>query len=120
MKNLRILAYLYWISHLYIAAILWEAPKLYQSGNTLQGKLVLTGSSTVAPLASEMAKRYEPEHQGYGLMCKRVALQRGIADARRSGRYWDGVAIAQKDERVCKRSPSPRMASVIVNSDNPV
>lgn len=32
------------------------------TGDELQGKVVLTGSSTVAPLTAELGKRFETEH----------------------------------------------------------
>ncbi len=46
-------------------------------------KLVLTGSSTVAPLVSEIAKRYEETHPGVRIDVQTGGSSRGIADARR-------------------------------------
>ncbi|MGF1602336.1 MAG: substrate-binding domain-containing protein, partial [Thermosynechococcaceae cyanobacterium] len=48
------------------------------SGN----KLVLTGSSTVAPLAAEIAKRYEQENPGVRVDVQSGGSSRGIADVR--------------------------------------
>ena len=53
-----------------------------KSADQLQGKLVLTGSSTVAPLAAEIAKRYETEHSGVRIDVQSGGSSRGIADAR--------------------------------------
>ncbi|NEP12935.1 MAG: phosphate ABC transporter substrate-binding protein [Symploca sp. SIO2C1] len=52
------------------------------STDTLQGKLVLTGSSTVAPLASEIGKRFESEHSEVRVDVQTGGSSRGIADAR--------------------------------------
>ncbi|WP_243748659.1 phosphate ABC transporter substrate-binding protein [Pseudomaricurvus alcaniphilus] len=46
-------------------------------------RLVLTGSSTVAPLALEMAKRYEQQHPGVRIDVQTGGSSRGILDARR-------------------------------------
>jgi phosphate transport system substrate-binding protein len=45
-------------------------------------KLVLTGSSTVAPLAGELAKRYESQHPNIRIDVQSGGSSRGIADAR--------------------------------------
>lgn len=45
-------------------------------------KLVLTGSSTVAPLAAEIARRYEAIHPGTRVDVQSGGSSRGIADAR--------------------------------------
>jgi phosphate transport system substrate-binding protein len=60
-----------------------------QSSNTttqpsggLQGKLVLTGSSTVAPLVTEIGKRFESLHPGVRIDVQTGGSSRGIADTR--------------------------------------
>jgi phosphate transport system substrate-binding protein len=53
-----------------------------QPTNQLQGKLVLTGSSTVAPLAAEIGKRFESEHPDVRVDVQTGGSSRGIADAR--------------------------------------
>lgn len=45
-------------------------------------KLTLTGSSTIAPLASEIAKRYEAAHPDVRVDVQTGGSSRGIADAR--------------------------------------
>lgn len=45
-------------------------------------KLVLTGSSTIAPLASELAKRYESQHADVRIDVQSGGSSRGIVDAR--------------------------------------
>ena len=53
------------------------------SGSTLDGKLVLTGSSTIPPLAGEIAKRFEARHPGVPVDVQTGGSSRGIADVRR-------------------------------------
>lgn len=48
----------------------------------LQGKLVITGSSTVAPLALELAKRFEKFHPGTRVDVQSGGSSRGVADTR--------------------------------------
>lgn len=47
-----------------------------------ESRLILTGSSTVAPLASEIAKRYEQQHPGVRIDVQTGGSSRGINDAR--------------------------------------
>jgi phosphate transport system substrate-binding protein len=47
------------------------------------GRLTITGSSTVAPLASEIAKRFESLHPGVRVDVQTGGSSRGVADARR-------------------------------------
>lgn len=124
MKNLRILAPL--SIGLATCILLPSCSKppsaANQSANTSQGKLVLTGSSTVAPLAAEIAKRYEAEHSGVRIDVQTGGSSRGIADARQ------GVADLGMVSRSLKDNEKDLQAftiakdgvSVIVNSANPV
>jgi phosphate transport system substrate-binding protein len=45
-------------------------------------KIVLTGSSTIAPLASELGKRFESQHPGVHVDVQTGGSSRGVADAR--------------------------------------
>lgn len=47
-----------------------------------RGKLTLTGSSTVAPLVTEIAKRFEERHPGVRIDVQTGGSGKGIADAR--------------------------------------
>src|SRR5690349_11009189 len=51
-------------------------------GAKLAGKLTLTGSSTVAPLAAEIAKRFEQIHPGVRVDVQSGGSSRGVSDAR--------------------------------------
>jgi phosphate transport system substrate-binding protein len=53
-----------------------------ESADSLQGKLVLTGSSTIAPLAAEIGKRFESLHPGVRVDVQSGGSGRGITDAR--------------------------------------
>lgn len=95
-----------------------EAAK--QPSDKLQGKLVLTGSSTVAPLAAEIAKRYEAQHPGVRIDVQSGGSSRGVADARQ------GVADIGMVSRSLKDNENDLQAftiakdgvSVILNKDN--
>ncbi|MEQ1440065.1 phosphate ABC transporter substrate-binding protein [Fontimonas sp. SYSU GA230001] len=88
----------------------------------LQGKLVVTGSSTVAPLAAEIGKRFESLHAGVRVDVQTGGSSRGIADARQ------GLA----DIGMASRALKPEEAdlhgfaiardgiAVILNAANPV
>lgn len=51
------------------------------SGSKLSGRLTLTGSSTVAPLAMEIAKRFEQLHSGVRVDVQTGGSGKGISDA---------------------------------------
>ncbi len=124
MKNLRILAPL---SIGVVTCLLLQScgkppQAANQSTNRLQGKLVLTGSSTVAPLAAEIAKRYEAEHSGVRIDVQTGGSSRGIVDARQGVADIGMVSRALKDNE--KELQAFTIAkdgiSVILNQDNPV
>ncbi len=56
----------------------WTITKAYAAKN----KIILTGSSTVAPLVSEIAKRFEIQHPGIRVDVQSGGSSRGIADAK--------------------------------------
>lgn len=85
-------------------------------------KLVLTGSSTVAPLALEIGKRFERQNPGVRVDVQTGGSSRGIADAR------TGLADIGMVSRALKTEESDLLAhtiamdgvSIIVHSSNPV
>lgn len=94
-----------------------------QSRSTLlSGKLVLTGSSTVAPLMTEIAKRFEELHPGVRVDVQTGGSSRGIADVR------SGVADLGMASRELKDSEQDLKAftlaqdgvCLIVHRDNPI
>jgi phosphate transport system substrate-binding protein len=85
-------------------------------------KLVLTGSSTVAPVASEIAKRFESEHPGVRIDVQSGGSSRGIADARQGtadiGMVSRSLKDTEKDLHVVTIAKDG--ITVILHQDNPV
>ncbi|WP_315787082.1 phosphate ABC transporter substrate-binding protein [Fischerella sp. JS2] len=90
--------------------------------NKLQGKLVLTGSSTIAPLAAEIGKRFESEHPGVRIDVQSGGSSRGITDARQSVADIGMVSRALKpEEKDLKAFAIARDGvTVILHKDNPI
>lgn len=89
----------------------------------LSGKLVITGSSTVAPLVSEIAKRFEQKNSGVRVDVQTGGSSRGITDASR------GTADIGMSSRALKDSEKKDVAShvlardgvaILVHASNPV
>jgi len=84
--------------------------------------LVITGSSTVAPLAAEIAQRYETLHPNVRIDVQTGGSSRGMADARQ------GLAEIGMVSRALKETEQDLQAHLIardgicliVHSDNPV
>lgn len=92
-----------------------------ESGES-SGQLVLTGSSTIAPLATEIGKRFEEAHPDVQVDVQTGGSSRGIADAR------SGVADIGMASRSLKDEEANLLAftlaldgiSLIAHRDNPV
>lgn len=90
-------------------------------GKRLAGRLTLTGSSTVAPLATEIAKRFEQLHPGVRVDVQAGGSGKGIADARM------GVADIGMASRALKPDESDLLShpiatdgvGLIVHQSNP-
>lgn len=88
----------------------------------LAGRLIVSGSSTIAPLAGEIAKQFESLHPGVRIDVQSGGSSRGIADARR------GTADIGMASRALKPAESSLTAhtvardgiALIVHRDNPV
>ena len=72
------------------------------STNPESKKLTLTGSSTVAPLASEIAKKFEAEHPEVRIDVQTGGSSRGLADAAQGLADIGMVSRALKDEETNK------------------
>jgi phosphate transport system substrate-binding protein len=91
-------------------------------GTASDQKLSITGSSTVAPLVAEIAKRYEASHPGTRVDVQTGGSSRGIADAR------SGTAQIGLVSRTLKPAEADLQATtialdgiaLIVNRANPV
>ncbi len=92
------------------------------STDALQGRLVITGSSTVAPLASEIGRRFEALHPGVRIDVQTGGSSRGMADVRR------GIADIGMASRALTDAETDLTAhpialdgvTIIVHADNPV
>lgn len=107
------------IMHALLAMLLLLAVLVSQAADQ---KLVLTGSSTVAPLAAEIGKRFEKAHPGVRVDVQTGGSSRGIADAK-SGLADIGMASrALKAEESDLKSFTIAMDGIglIVHRDNPV
>jgi phosphate transport system substrate-binding protein len=65
-----------------LAAAACGKPPAQSGSDALHGKLVITGSSTVAPLVAEIGKRFERLHPGVRIDVQTGGSSRGIADTR--------------------------------------
>ncbi len=93
------------------------------AADALQGRLGLTGSSTVAPLAAEIAKRFEAQHPEVRIDVQTGGSSRGIADAR-SGIADIGLvsrALVGTEQSDLQAHPIARDGiAMIVHASNPV
>ncbi|MEK6686254.1 MAG: phosphate ABC transporter substrate-binding protein [Pseudomonadota bacterium] len=89
---------------------------------TASQRLVLTGSSTIAPLAGEIARRFESLHPGVRIDVQTGGSSRGIHDVRK------GIAAIGMVSRALKPDEADLQAftiaqdgiSIIVHAGNPV
>lgn len=93
-----------------------------ESKDGLAGRLTITGSSTVAPLASEIAKRFESLHPGVRVDVQTGGSSRGVADARRGTADLGMVSRALKEEESDLTPTTIALDGVtlIVHRDNPI
>lgn len=85
-------------------------------------KLVLTGSSTVAPLALEIAKRFERQNPGVRIDVQSGGSSRGVADAR-SGLADIGMvsrALKPDENDLTAHTIAMDGIGIILHSGNPV
>lgn len=90
--------------------------------NELSGKLIITGSSTIAPLVSEIAKRFEAQHSDVRIDVQMGGSSRGISDVR------EGISDIGMASRSLKENEEELFAfpiafdgiTIIVHKDNPV
>lgn len=85
-------------------------------------KLVLTGSSTVAPLALEIGKRFEKQNPGVRIDVQSGGSSRGVADAR-SGLADIGMvsrALHPQENDLVAHTIAMDGIGIILHSSNPV
>lgn len=87
-----------------------------------QQRLTVTGSSTVAPLVNEIARRFEAENPGYRIDVQTGGSTRGVRDARR-GLADIGMAsraLTAEEADLTAHMIARDGIAVIVNAGNPV
>lgn len=98
-------------------------PFLTQCGRTSDiQKLTLTGSSTVAPLAAELGKRFEKSHPNVQIDVQAGGSARGIADAR-SGLANIGMAsreLKADEQDLTAHTIGLDGISIILQASNPI
>ncbi|MDD5460225.1 MAG: phosphate ABC transporter substrate-binding protein [Methylococcales bacterium] len=93
-----------------------------QSNETKIEKLVLTGSSTIAPLAAEIGKRFESFHSNVRVDVQTGGSSRGISDAR-AGLANIGMAsrgLKEDEKDLLNFTIALDGVSIILNKSNPV
>lgn len=92
------------------------------SAHAAGGKIVLTGSSTIAPLMAEIGKRFEERNPDVRVDVQTGGSSRGITDARTGLADIGMVSRALKKEEQDLRSFTVAMdgVGIILNSANPV
>jgi phosphate transport system substrate-binding protein len=92
------------------------------AGEAVTGRLLVTGSSTMAPLVSAIAKRFQALHPGVHIEVQTGGSGRGLADARQGKADIGMVSRALGDaERDLQGLPIARDGvAVVVHKDNPV
>jgi phosphate transport system substrate-binding protein len=85
-------------------------------------QLVVTGASTVAPVLSEIAKRYEAQHPGVRIDVQTGGSSRGIKDARTGLADIGMVSRALKEEEkdLIPFTIGLDGVAMIVHADNPI
>ncbi len=93
-----------------------------QGNSTSSQKLVITGSSTVAPVASEIAKRYETQNPQVRIDVQTGGSSRGLADVRQRVADIGMVSRAAKpeDKDLQFHTIAKDGVVVIVHRDNPI
>lgn len=105
-----------------VVAALLSATGWSQPGNAASQKLVLTGASTIAPLAGEIARRFETLHSGVRVDVQTGGSARGIHDSRK------GIADIGMVSRMLKPEEQDLQAhtiawdgvGIILHASNPI
>ena len=105
-----------------ILCLLWCARSLLFAAPAQEQKLMVTGSSTVAPILLELAKMYEKQHAGVRIDVQSGGSSRGVADAKQ------GLADFGMISRDLKPEDSPLEGfpiardgiAIIVHKSNPL
>lgn len=103
-------------------AVTSAALALALSAQAADNRLTLTGASTVAPLAAEIAKRFEQQNPGVRVDVQTGGSSRGVADAR-SGLADIGMAsrsLKDDEKDLTPHTLAMDGVGVILHSSNPL
>jgi len=120
-KTVRIIC-LTFIAHFILQSCQQNTPTNSSNENRLTGRLVITGSSTVAPLVSEIGKQFEIENPDVRIDVQTGGSSRGIADVR-SGIADIGLVSrsANSEENDLRfHSIAQDGVGIIIHQDNPI
>jgi phosphate transport system substrate-binding protein len=81
------------------------------AADQLTGKLVITGSSTIAPMIAEIGKRFESSHSGVRIDVQTGGSSRGITDVR------EGLADIGMSSRALKEQEKDGLSSWLLARD---
>lgn len=100
-----------------VIGFIWPSP-----GAAASQKLVITGSSTVAPLVSEIARRYESKNSGVRIDVQTGGSSRGINDTRNAIADIGMISRALKPNEVDLQMFTIALdgISIILHASNPV
>jgi len=89
---------------------------------TLSGKLTITGSSTIAPLAAELAKQFEKQHPNTKVDVQTGGSSRGITDIRRGTSDIGMVSrkLKSNESDLTSHLLAKDGVSIIVHKSNPI
>lgn len=118
-------SYLTALKQLLFLALYWVValqPLPGSAADHLTGKLVISGSSTMAPVVSEIGKRFESLHPGVRIDVQTGGSSRGVADTRQGLADIGMVSRAIKDEEKDLHAfPVARDGvGIILHKENPV
>ena len=100
-----------------------EGPgRVMEGDEALRGTLVITGSSTVAPLVAEMGRRFEASHPGVRVDIQTGGSSRGIADLRRglAAVAMISRSLAEEEMDLAAHSVALDAVGFVVHRDNSV
>src|SRR5207245_11303884 len=96
--------------------------QMHVTTDAMTGRLLITGSSTTAPLVSAIAKRFQLQHAGVSIDVQTGGSGRGLTDARH-GKADIGMvsrALSEADRDLVGLPIARDGVAVIVHKDNPV
>lgn len=105
------------------AAAQGAKPAAPRAARPAAAKLVITGSSTLAPLIADLARRYQAEHPGTAITVEAGGSGRGVADAR-AGRADIGMVsralTLDENKDLFAITLARDSVAFVVHRDNPV